>query len=135
MHRLMLDTNICIYAIKGQPPEVRRRLESTRLEDVAISSIVAGELWTGVAKSREHRRNEQALQEFLAFVTVLDWPAGAAAAYGRIRARLESLGHPIGAMDMLIAAHAVHEGATLVTRNRGEFERVAGLKVETWGGR
>jgi len=65
----------------------------------------------------------------------LDWPAEAAAAYGRIRARLESLGHPIGAMEMLIAAHAIHEGATLVTRNRGEFERVAGLKVEPWGSR
>jgi len=135
MRRLMLDTNICIYAIKGHPPEVRHRLESTRLEDVAISSIVAGELWTGVAKSRDQRRNEQALRDFLAFVTVLDWPAQAAAAYGLIRARLESLGHPIGAMDMLIAAHAIHEGATLVTRSRGEFERVSGLKVESWGGR
>jgi len=114
---------------------VRRHLEHTGPEDLAISSLVAGELWTGVAKSREQRRNEQALRDFLAFVAVLDWPAGAAEVYGRIRDQLESAGHPIGAMDMLIAAHAVHEGATLVTRNRSEFDRVAGLKVESWGGR
>jgi len=129
---LMLDANICIYVIKGHPPEVRRRLESIRPEDLAISSIVSGELWTGVAKSHQQRHNELALRDFLAFVRVLDWPAEAAKVYGQIRARLESAGRPIGALDTLIAAHAVYEGATLVTRNRSEFDRVAGLKVEAW---
>ncbi|HVA68142.1 MAG TPA: type II toxin-antitoxin system VapC family toxin [Candidatus Binataceae bacterium] len=132
MARLMLDTNICIHAIRRDAPEVRRRLEATRLEHVAISSLVAAELWTGVFKSRERHRNELALREFFGFVGILDWPAEAARAYGEIRVALEGRGRMIGAMDLLIAAHALHEGATLVTRNRSEFVRVPGLKIETW---
>ena len=128
----MLDTNICIHAIKRNAPEVVRRLEKTIPEDVAISSVVAAELWTGVMKSRERGRNERALREFLAFVDVLDFPAEAARAYGEIRAELEAKGRSIGAMDLLIAAHAVHERATLVTRNSHEFARVEQLKVESW---
>ncbi|MGO9267492.1 MAG: type II toxin-antitoxin system tRNA(fMet)-specific endonuclease VapC [Candidatus Binataceae bacterium] len=132
MIRLMLDTNICIHAIKRNAPEVIRHLERTRPQDVAVSSVVAAELWTGVMKSRERQRNEQALKEFLAFVEVLDWPADAAEVYGEIRAALEAKGRSIGAMDLLIAAHAVHQKATLVTRNRSEFARVHGLRVESW---
>jgi tRNA(fMet)-specific endonuclease VapC len=133
MRRLMLDTNICIHAIKRDAPEVVRRLEATHPSDVAISSIVAAELWTGVMKSGDRPRNEQALREFLAFVEVLDWPVEASRVYGEIRAALEAKGRSIGAMDLLIAAHALHERATLVTRNRGEFARVAGLRIEAWG--
>jgi tRNA(fMet)-specific endonuclease VapC len=132
MSGLMLDTNICIHAIKRNAPEVLRRLEKTSPQDVAISSIVAAELWTGVMKSRERQRNERALREFLAFVEVLDWPTEAASVYAEIRAGLEAKGRSIGAMDLLIAAHAVHLRATLVTRNRNEFTRVAGLRVLTW---
>ena len=83
-------------------------------------------------KSRERGRNERALREFLVFVDVLDFPAEAARAYGEIRAELEAKGRSIGAMDLLIAAHAVHERATLVTRNSDEFARVEQLKVESW---
>jgi tRNA(fMet)-specific endonuclease VapC len=132
MSRLMLDTNICIHAIKRNAPEVLHHLERTRPQDVAISGVVAAELWTGVMKSSERQRNEAALTEFLAFVEVLDWPVAAARVYGEIRAELEAKGRSIGAMDLLIAAHAVHERATLVTRNSHEFERVRGLKVESW---
>lgn len=99
MPRLMLDTNICIHAIKRNEPRIVSRLERTRPQDVAISSIVAAELWTGVMKSRERQRNERALREFLAFVAVLDWPGEAARVYGEIRAVLEAKGRPIGAMD------------------------------------
>ncbi len=132
MRHLMLDTNICIHAIRRNAPEVLRRLENTSPQEVAISCLVAAELWTGVMKSRERQRNEQALREFLNFVRVLDWPAEAALIYGEIRAALESKGRPIGAMDLLIAAHCVHERATLVTRNYDEFARVNGLKLEDW---
>jgi tRNA(fMet)-specific endonuclease VapC len=129
----MLDTNICIHAIKRNEVEVLRRLEKTRPQDVAISAIVAAELWTGVMKSRQRQHNQQALREFLAFVEVLDWPAEAAQVYGEIRAALESKGRPIGAMDLLIAAHAIHERAILATRDRDEFQRVEGLRIEAWG--
>lgn len=132
MPRLMLDTNICIHAIKRNEPGIVRRLERTQPQEVAISSVVAAELWTGVMKSRERQRNEQALNEFLAFVEVLDWPGEAARVYGGIRAVLEAKGRPIGAMDLLIAAHAIHARAPLATRNRDEFARVEGLRIESW---
>jgi tRNA(fMet)-specific endonuclease VapC len=132
MPLLMLDTNICIYAIKNHPPEIRRRLEAVRPQNLAISSIVAAELWLGVMKSHRRQHNERALGDFFAFVEVVDWPAGAAPIYGELRARLEAKGRVIGNMDMLIAAHALYQQATLVTRNRSEFERVEGLKIEAW---
>lgn len=132
MPRLMLDTNICIHAIKRNEPEIVRRLERIRPQDVAISCVVAAELWTGVMKSRERQRNEQALDEFLAFVEVVDWPGEAARVYGEIRAALEAKGRPIGAMDLLIAVHAIHARAVLATRNRDEFARVEGLRIESW---
>ncbi len=66
------------------------------------------------------------------YVEVLDWPARAATEYGNIRALLEANGTPIGAMDMLIAAHARSLGAVLVTNNEKHFNRVKGLKVENW---
>lgn len=132
MPRLMLDTNICIHVIRRDAPEVSRQLEATRPEEVAISSFVAAELWTGVMMSREKKRNERALGEFLAFVGILAWPVEAARVYGEIRAGLEAKGRAIGALDLLIAAHAVHARATPITRNRNEFIRVAGLQVQTW---
>jgi len=132
MPRLMLDTNICIHAIKRNEPEIVRRLERTRPRNVAVSGVVAAELWTGVIKSRERQRNELALNDFLAFVEVLDWPSEAARVYGEIRAALETKGRPIGAMDLLIAAHTIHARAVLATRNRDEFARVEGLRIESW---
>jgi tRNA(fMet)-specific endonuclease VapC len=132
MARRMLDTNICIHAIRQNSPEVIRRLADSNPADTVISSIVAAELWTGVMKSRQRSQSEQALETFLGFIEVLDWPVNAAQVYGRIRATLEAKGKMIGPMDMLIAAHALHERFTLVTRNLDEFARVEGLKLESW---
>ena len=132
MALVMLDSDICIQAMRRNEPAVLRRLSATRPGDVAISSIVAGELWVGVMKSRDRERGARAVSEFLALVEVVGWPPEAARVYGTIRAALEARGRPIGAMDMLIAAHALHERATLVTRNLAEFMRVDGLKVESW---
>jgi|SRR5271170_6374661 len=132
MPRVMLDSDICVDVMRGRSPSIRIRLERTNREDVAVSSIVAAELRTGVSKSAQPERSKEAVLAFLAYVTVLDWPAEAAPRYGEIRARLETSGRSIGAMDLLIAAHALYEKATLVTRNLSEFRRVADLKVESW---
>ena len=83
-------------------------------------------------KSERPRQNETALTEFLNYFPVLDWPAEAGKIYGALRARLESEGKPLGAMDMLIAAHALHERAVLVTGNLREFRRIPGLELESW---
>jgi tRNA(fMet)-specific endonuclease VapC len=128
----MLDSDVCIDVMRGQSPSIRARLERMSPEEVAVSSIVAGELWTGVSKSTQPERSRTAINAFLAYVSVLDWPAEAAPTYGDLRAQLESSGRSIGSMDLLIAAHAIYERAILVTRNLSEFRRVSGLKVETW---
>jgi tRNA(fMet)-specific endonuclease VapC len=132
MARVMLDTDICVDVMRGRSPAVRSRLERKAPGEVAVSAIVAAELWTGVMKSREPKAAEEAVREFLSYVEVLDWPVEAGWVYGGIRARLEASGNQIGAMDLLIAAHAIHEKAALVTRNRAEFRRVTGLRLETW---
>ncbi|MGH8283357.1 MAG: type II toxin-antitoxin system tRNA(fMet)-specific endonuclease VapC [Gammaproteobacteria bacterium] len=130
--RYLLDTDTCIYIMKSQPPSVRERLTKVPVGQVAISAIVLAELQYGIGKSRRRENNMMALHDFLEFCTVEDWPHEAAGVYGNIRASLERRGTSIGGNDLLIAAHAVHARATLVTHNSREFKRVPGLKIEDW---
>lgn len=132
MIKYMLDTDTCISLIKARPDKISRRLSRLPVEDVGISSIVAAELWYGVALSEKKKQNEAALKDFLDFVKVLDWPAGACPVYRRIRAHLKKKGTLIGAMDLLIASHASFLNAVLVTNNTREFDRVPELKMENW---
>ncbi len=132
MIRYMLDTNTCIAIIKHPPETIQDRLIDLSVEEVAISSIVAAELCYGVALSQKKRQNEMALKDFLDYVTVLNWPFDACRIYGRLRADLKKKGTPIGAMDLLIAAHALLLDAVLVTGNKREFQRIPGLKIEDW---
>jgi tRNA(fMet)-specific endonuclease VapC len=128
----MLDTNICIYMIRGKPPQVLSRLKALPLGDVSVSSITVSELEYGVAKSSKPQQNRDALDAFLAPLEILPFNGEAAFRYGEIRAFLEKEGKLIGAMDMLIAAHAVSASMTLVTNNIKEFDRVPGLRLENW---
>lgn len=128
----LLDTNICIYLIRKQPAKVLERLMACSPEDVALSVVTLSELAYGVSKSQAQEKNREALELFLSPFQVLDYPAEAAFAYGHIRAELERKGTPIGGMDLMIAAHAMATGATLVSNNLKEFRRVSGLKTENW---
>ena len=130
--RYMLDTNTCIAIIKKRPPELKKRLKRLSIGEVGVSSVVIAELWYGIIQSYKRKHNEEALSEFLQYVTVSDWSAHAAPEYGRIRADLRKKGTPIGAMDLLIAAHALALNAVVVTANVKEFRRVSNLKVENW---
>ena len=130
--RYMLDTDACIALIKNRPEAMRNRLARLSPEEVGISGIVAAELWFGVVHSQKKRQNEAALKDFLDYATLLDWPCEASALYGKIRSGLQKLGKPIGAMDLLIATHALFLDAALVTNNTREFERVPDLKIENW---
>ena len=118
--------------IRGKPDRILSRLRRYRPGDVGISSITLAELWHGVAKSRSPEGNGVALEELLLPLEVIDFGEAAALAYGAVRASLEKAGTPIGAMDTLIAAHAVSLGATLVTNNTREFRRVKPLNVVDW---
>jgi tRNA(fMet)-specific endonuclease VapC len=130
--RYMLDTNTCIHLIKHRAKTLYDRMSVLPVENVAVSSIVIAELCYGVALSKKKRHNEAALKDFLDYVNVLDWPNGAGPVYGSIRRHLKEKGTPIGAMDLLIAAHALFLGAVLVTDNTREFERVPSLNLENW---
>lgn len=130
--KLLLDTNICIYIIKRQPANVLKRFLEYQVGDVAISSITLAELRFGVAKSVQREKNAKALDEFIIPLEVVPFDEQAALAYGEIRTILEKAGTPIGSMDMLIAAHAVSLGISLVTNNTREFIRVPALTLVDW---
>jgi tRNA(fMet)-specific endonuclease VapC len=128
---ILLDTNICIYIINSRPPEVLAHFHRYRLGDIGVSSVVAAELAYGVAKSRSVR-NRAALEMFLSPFEIMPFDEQAVWAYGDLRADLERQGKSIGSLDTMIAAHALSLGATLVTNNLREFERVPGLQLENW---
>ena len=128
----MLDTSICTSVIRHRPPSILQRLLRTKPGDVCISAVTLSELEYGVWKSAAPERNRLALAGFLAPVVVLPFDEMAAAAYGRVRASLESQGTPIGSLDTLIAAHALSLKLTVVTSNEREFRRVEGLRVANW---
>lgn len=130
--RYMLDTNICIYAIKHKPEKVLEELQRHDPSDVCISAVTYAELIHGVEKSAAIEKNRLALSLLLANIEIFDFDAKAADCYGKIRAELEKKGSPIGPLDMMIAGHARSLEFTLVTNNIKEFSRVSGLRLENW---
>ncbi len=128
----LLDTNICIYLIKQKPPKVLARFQTLSLSDIGISSITVAELEYGVYKSQQQEKNCSALMQFLMPLEIVEFDQTAAKIYGLIRSDLESRGLVIGSMDMLIAAHAMSLGVTLVSNNLREFSRIINLPLENW---
>lgn len=129
--KFLLDTNICIYALK-QHPIVLENLLSQRRDDVAVSVITEGELRTGAAKSAAATKTLRLVENFLRPLTIVEFASADAAAYAGVRAKLERAGTPIGPLDTLIAAQAVGRKLVLVSNNEREFGRVVGLRVENW---
>lgn len=130
MNRYMLDTNICIYIMQRQPPEVAQRFAQCHYGDVAISSITLAELWHGVQASGERRQhNEHALQALLEDIPVLPFAQGGARSYADIRVVSKQ---KRSAFDHLIAAHAMAEQCILVTNNSKDFAYLPQGKLENW---
>lgn len=130
--KYLLDTNICIYTIRQKPAQVIERFKEHDVGDIGISSITAAELWYGVEKSTQRKKNIQALEQFLFPLEVVPFDTISAITYGAIRFLLERKGKPIGSLDTLIAAQALSLGVVLVTNNEKEFNRVPDLKIENW---
>ena len=128
--KFLLDTNICIYMFKGLYglPE---RIKTIGFDEFTISEITLVELIFGAYKSQQVERNLAIAHEFAQSITVLPI-IGALDFYGREKARLRSLGQPIGDLDLLIGTTALANGLTLVTRNVREFSRIQNLNVENW---
>jgi tRNA(fMet)-specific endonuclease VapC len=129
--RHLLDTNTCIYIINRRPAKVFEHLAGRHVGDIAISSITGAELAFGVARSGS-QRNQDALDKFLAPLDILPFDEDAMRRYGVVSSDLEREGTPIGALDLLIAAHALALNATLVSNNLREFQRIKGLSLENW---
>ena len=132
MSLYLLDTSICIAALRDPKSPLARRLGKLMVGEAAISSIVLAELELGISLSSKKSENRAALQAFLHYVPVLDWPANAAAIYGEVRVEMQKAGNEIGAMDLLIATHALSLKAIVITDNEKDFRRVRKLKVENW---
>lgn len=130
--KYMLDTNICIYIIKQKPLKVLKHFRGQAAGDIGISSITLAELRYGVFKSLHVEKNRQAIDEFILPLEIADFDERAASEYGILRAELEKTGKPIGSMDMLIGAHALALGITLVTNNTKEFRQVRDLNISDW---
>lgn len=131
----LLDTNTCVALINGTPKEVRRRFRRAiaREATVLVSSVVAFELWYGVAKSERRDVNAERLNAFLSGpLEWIDFDEDDAREAGTVRVELECAGKPIGAYDVLIAGQARRRRATLVTSNGRAFDRISGLKREDW---
>jgi tRNA(fMet)-specific endonuclease VapC len=127
----LLDTNMASYAIRGNPASVRERLVALPVHEVAISAVTQGELIYGAAK-RGNPALSAIVHEFLIRVEVLPWTGEVANVYGALRASCEQQGINLGALDMMIAAHAVATNTMLVTRD-GAFRHVGhGLKWDNW---
>jgi tRNA(fMet)-specific endonuclease VapC len=132
MLRYMLDTDICSYVMKRSHDALLRRLQKVPVSDVCVSVVTKSELLYGVEVSPRRQQDEAALNAFLNYVEVLDFPDNASSHYAQIRAQLKKSGKMIGANDLFIAAHARSLGLTLVTHNTQEFRRVHRLAIEDW---
>ncbi len=128
--RYMLDTNIVSHAIKGRLASSGRMLR-VPVQRLCISSITAGEIHFGLANKPEAIRLNALIIEFLRRTEIVAWGAEAAECYGVLRAGLGRAGRSMDKMDLLIAAHAVSLGVTLVT-NDAAFAQIPGLATEDW---
>jgi tRNA(fMet)-specific endonuclease VapC len=131
MLKYMLDTNICIFTLKNKPQQVREAF-TRHHGQLCISTVTLMELIYGAEKSAAPEKNLSVIEGFAARLEVLNYDSQAAAHSGQLRAELAKSGKPIGPYDQMIAGHARSLGLVLVTNNLGEFNRVAGLRVEDW---
>lgn len=129
--RYLLDTNIVSDLVRNPRGRAAARIAKVGERRVATSVIVAAELRYGATKKGSPRLTAQ-LEAVLGALEVLPLEKPVDAVYGRLRTELERRGRLIGANDLLIAAHAVALGCTVVTDNTAEFARVKGLALENW---
>ncbi len=130
--RYMLDTNTASYIIKGEPVAIREHLLKVPMANVCISAITEAELLRGVAKKPEAKRLAVVVKEFLLRVDILPWDSDAAEAYANLRTACENEGKPLGAMDMLIAAHSVAAETVLITNDKAFYNVQHFLQLEDW---
>lgn len=130
--RYLLDTNICIYIAKHNPPVVREHFALHTADELAMSVVTLGELRFGAEKSQSRERALAIIAQLESTIQIAPLTETVGEHYGQIRAVLQQTGSIIGNNDLWLAAHARAEGWILVTNNEREFTRVEGLTVENW---
>jgi tRNA(fMet)-specific endonuclease VapC len=143
----MLDTDVVIFMLRGLKAPARQRARRDKAlalvarcrqaqangDMVGLSAVTVSELGFGAYKSGDYDTEIVAVRKILVPFEVFDYGGGTCSRhYGRIRYELEQGGQAIGAMDLLIAAHALALTATLVTNNLAHFQRISGLSVTGW---
>ena len=126
----LLDTDVCVEILRGNPAVIRRRAATP--DDVATTCITAAELHYGAARSWDPPANADLVDRFLQTLPVLPLDRPVARRFGALKADLQRQNALLADADLLIAALALASGATLVTGNRKHYERVAGLPIEDW---
>ena len=127
----MLDTDICIYVMNERHEDLTTTFVD-HAHEICVSAVSHAELWFGAEHSVRVEHNRRQLAAFLRDLDIRSFGVEAGRHYGNIRELLVRAGAPIGANDLLIAAHARSMGATLVSNNSKEFERVPDLETVSW---
>lgn len=130
----LLDTNAVIALVARRSDALLRRVEAAEPGSLAVSSVVAHELYYGAFRSEKIAFNLETLRLLFTDLAIIDFDREDARVAGEIRAELKRRGTPIGPYDTLIAGQAKARGLALVTNNTGEFSRVEGLQIEDWTG-
>jgi len=128
----LLDTNAVIALLTHRSDALRRRVDAAEPGSLAVSSVVAHELYYGAYRSQKVAFNLETLRLLFADLAILDLDREDARVAGEIRADLARQGRPIGPYDVLIAGQARARNLTLITNNTDEFARVPGLQIEDW---
>lgn len=130
---MLIDTDIVSYFIKGRYPSVTARFVTADPSRLCISAVTQAELLYGLKPLGPAHRLHLAVQRFLREIRILPWGEEAAEVHADIRYQLVSNGSAIGEMDMMIAAHAIALGATLITNNVRHYARLSpALPIENW---
>ena len=129
--RYLLDTDTCVFALRGSP-SVNERFDAIDPKEIAISVVTLAELRYGAACSAKPEANHQVVDDFVSGVIVLGLDDEIARTFGDFKARLRSLGALIDDFDLLIAATAHRYQLTLITHNLDHFFRIPLLRVGDW---
>lgn len=129
--RFMLDTNVVGVFMHARSTSLDRRIAACRAGELGTSTIVFGETQYGLALRPGATRLAAAAKYLFGQIALLPWTAEVGERYGRLRAEMHRAGKSLQPLDMLIAAHALEAGATLVTNDHA-FRFVPGLAVEDW---
>jgi tRNA(fMet)-specific endonuclease VapC len=129
--RFLLDTNVLSDLVRYPRGRIAARIAEVGEPQICTSIIVAAELRYGAAKKSSSRLSAQ-LEAVLGALDVLVFEVPVDTVYGELRAGLERAGRSIGANDLLIAAHALALGHTVVTDNERAFSRIDDLRIENW---